>query len=382
MSINTRKLPKRTYAEAIEKDLKKKMVFLGGPKQVGKTTLAQSFIKNFKPGHQAYYNWDNEKDRKILKDQDWNKNEPLIILDEIHKRKGWQTFVKGIWDTWKGVQNYLITGSARLDTYRKGGDSMLGRYHYYRIHPYTLPELGYNEDNLNLIFQFGGFPEPLIEQNEVELRRWHNQRISKLVRLDLRDLENISDLDKVEALAEALPSRVGSLLSYRSLAEDLEVSDKTIKRWVQLLDSLYYCYQISPYGSAKIKAIKKAQKLYLWDWSQIQDDSFRFENMVASHLLKLAHYNYDVLGLKSEVRFIRDETGKECDFVFIKNGKAEFAVECKLNSSQASSSFLFLKSKLNIPRWYQVNLNEKSKKIEPHFSILSFADFCKEIEAI
>jgi predicted AAA+ superfamily ATPase len=140
---------------------------------------------------------------------------------------------------------------------------MLGRYHYYRIHPFSLPELGISPENLKVLFQFGGFPEPLLAQDETELRRWHLQRVSKLVRIDLRDLENVSDLDKVELLAEALPSRVGSPLSYKSLADDLEVSDKTVKRWVQILDSLYYCFLIPPLGSSKIKAMKKARKWIL-----------------------------------------------------------------------------------------------------------------------
>jgi predicted AAA+ superfamily ATPase len=260
------------------------MVFLGGPRQVGKTTLAISLINKFKPGHQAYLNWDNDESRKLILKSAWPKNEPLIIFDEIHKRKGWQTLVKGIWDTWKENQKFLITGSARLDIFRKGGDSMMGRYYYYRIHPFTYPELMAKKvtnlkpiEYVQLLFKFGGFPEPLLKQDEVELRRWHLQRVSKLVRVDLRDLENISDLDKVELLAEALPSRVGSLLSYKSLAEDLSVNDKTIKRWISILDMLYYCFQITPFGAPKIRAIKKAPKLYLWDWSQIEDPGFRFE---------------------------------------------------------------------------------------------------------
>jgi hypothetical protein len=173
---------------------------------------------------------------------------------------------------------------------------MLGRYHYYRTHPYTLPELGINKKNLNILFKYGGLPEPLISQDETELRRWNLQRISKLVRIDLRDLEDVSDLDKVELLAEVLQSKVGSELSYKSLAEDLEVSDKTVKRWIKILDSLYYCYLIAPFGSPKIKVIKKTTKLYLWDWSQVEDDSYKFENMVASHLLKLCDFWQDVLG--------------------------------------------------------------------------------------
>lgn len=360
------------------------MVFLGGPRQVGKTTLSTSLIKNFKDGHTGYLNWDTETDRKKILNSDWSKEEPLIIFDEIHKYKTWQRLVKGIWDKWKNTQKFMITGSARLDTFRKGGDSMLERYHYYRIHPYTLPELGISEENLKLLFQFGGFPEPLVEKDSKELRRWHLQRVSKIVRVDLRDLKNITDIDKVEVLADTLPSRVGSLLSYKSLAEDLEKSDKTIKKWIQILDSLYYCYLIYPYGSSKIKAIKKTPKLYLWDWSQIEDESFRFENLLASHLLKWCDYMQDAEGFKTELRFLRDETGKECDFVVLKSGKPIFAVECKLNDNNLSDSIKYLKSKLasQIPFWYQVTLNQPTKIIEPNVKSVSFIKLCEELKLI
>ena len=381
-SIKKSSLPQRIYVESIKKDLLNKMVFMGGPRQVGKTTLALSFLKKYQPGHLAYLNWDDEISRKVLLKGEWSKEEPLIILDEIHKKKGWQRFVKGIWDTWKGTQRFIITGSARLDIFRKGGDSMMGRYHYYRIHPFTLPELGINAENLKLIFKFGGFPEPLISRDETELRRWHLQRVSKLVRIDLRDLENVSDLDKVELLADTLVSRVGSPLSYKSLSEDLEVSDKTVKRWVQILDSLYYCYLIPPLGSQKIKAVKKSQKLYLWDWSQIEDPGIRFENMVASHLLKLCDYWQDVQGYKSELRYIRDESGKEVDFVVVRDKKPLFAIECKLSDSDVAPSLLHFKEKLDIPKWYQVNLDGKSRIINPNFSVVSFAKLCEELSLI
>lgn len=376
-------LPNRIYEELIRKDLGKKMVFLGGPRQIGKTTLSQKFINKYHDGHPAYLNWDNDESRQIIQKNLWPKDQPRIILDEIHKRKGWQNFVKGLWDTWKNTVNFIVTGSARLDLFRKGGDSMLGRYYYYRIHPYTLTEMGGGQENIKKLFEFGGFPEPLVRLDKIELKRWHLQRLAKIVRVDLRDLENVSDLDKVELLADTLESRVSSTLSYKSLAEDLEVSDKTVRRWVQILDSLYYCYILPPFGSSKIKAIKKAQKLYLWDWSQVQDPGARFENMVASHLLKYCHFQEDVFGERIELRYIRDETGKECDFVVIKNRKPIFAVECKINSTDISPSLLYLKQRLNIPMWYQVFLgDQKSRIIEPDFKILSFEDFCSAVELV
>jgi predicted AAA+ superfamily ATPase len=260
---------------------------------------------------------------------------------------------------------------------------MLGRYHYYRIHPFTLNELGITSQNLKTLFTFGGFPEPLIEQDEIELRRWHQQRVSKLVRFDLRDLENINDLDKVELLADNLHTRVASILSYKSLAEDLEKSDKTIKNWIRILETLYFCFTIPPFGSSKIKAIKKSQKLYLWDWSQVEDEGARFENMVASHLFKLCHYWEDVLGFRAELRYIRDETGKECDFVVLKNRKPVFVIECKIKDKNLDKNLIYFKDRLDIPKWYQVFLEDgEARIISPDLKIISFIDLCREIELV
>ncbi len=202
------------------------------------------------------------------------------------------------------------------------------------------------------------------------------------MRIDLRDLENVSDLDKVEILAESLSTRVGSLLSYRSFAEEIAVSDKTIKRWIEIFDRLYLCYLILPYGAPKIKATKKSKKLYMWDWSQVEDPGSRFENLVASHLLKLVDYWQDVLGYRSELRYIRDDKGVECDFVVLREKKPVFAVECKLNDTATSSSLLILKSKMNIPHWYQVHLGDKKKIVDPNFTVLGFQDFCREVDLI
>lgn len=358
------------------------MVFIGGPRQVGKTTLAQTFIPNFHDGHRAYLNWDNELHRQLILKGDWSKEEPVVIFDEIHKRKAWQSLIKGYWDTWKNTQKFVVTGSAKLNIFRKGGDSLLGRYYYFRIHPYTLPELGISSENARALFEFGGFPEPLLSRDSTELRRWHLQRIAKVVRVDLRSIENVVELDKIEVLAETLESRVGSLLSYKSLAEDLEVSDKTVKRWIEMLSNLYFSYLIYPFGAQKMKAIKKTPKLYLWDWSQIADPGAKFENMVASHLLKLCDYWQDVLGHRTELRFLRDQNGRECDFIVIKDKAPVFAVEAKLSQDKVSDSVLSWKNKIKGIPWYQVNLEGQKKIIAPDLKVLNFVDFCKELELV
>ena len=254
---------------------------------------------------------------------------------------------------------------------------MLGRYFYYRLHPYSLPELGNNDENLDRLFQFGGFPEPLIENNIKSLKRWHMTRTSHLVRSDLRDLENVIEIDKVELLAEVLPLRVGSPLSYKSLAEDLEISPKTAKRWVGILDTLYYCFCIPPYGHKDIRSVKKEQKLYLWDWSQIDDDGIKFENMVACLLLKFCHYHEDADGDKMELKYLRDTDKREVDFIVIKNRKPIFGVECKHNNDSLSKNIHYFKERTPISRFYQIGLDGSERQVDKNVVMTSFSRFCQ-----
>lgn len=370
-------LPKRAVEEQIKEDLQSKMVFLGGPRQVGKTTLAQRLIAGYKDGHPAYLNWDSAEDRKIIREQTWPKSETLIVLDEIHKSRGWRNTVKGVYDKLKNTQSFLITGSAKLDTLRKGGDSLLGRYHYYRLHPYSLPELGISMKHLECLFTYGGFPEPLSKENNRTLGRWHLHRMEKIVYGELRDLENIQQLNKVELLAEELPRRVGSPLSMKSLAEDLEVDPKTIKRWVEILETLYYSFRIAPYGPPRVRAVKKEQKLYQWDWSQIVDHGIRFENMVASQLLKFCHHHRDVNGVNMELRYLRDTDSREVDFVVLKNRSPLFAVESKLNDPTLSKHIPYFHERTPIPKFYQVSFDGTYKEVSKSITLCSFSKFCE-----
>lgn len=369
-------LQTRYLTPFIENDLSERMVFLGGPRQVGKTTLSQSLIKSYSDGHPAYLNWDLIEHQNLIKNRGWPKEEKLIVLDEIHKFKNWRNLIKGFYDTLKNTHSFLITGSARLDHFRKGGDSLLGRYHYFRLHPYSLNEIGNSKTNLQRLFQFGGFPECYHRQDEKFLRRWHLERINKLVKTDLRDLENIQNLDKMQMLAEELPNRIGSPLSYKSLAEDLSIDFKTCKRWIQILDSLYYAFTVSPYGVPKIRAVKKEQKLYLWDFSQVEDPGARFENMTACQLLKYCHFMEDTEGYKMELRYIRDTDKREVDFVVLKNRKPMFAVECKLSEKNISNHIIYFSERTSVPKFYQVHMEEGEKQISDKISVLSFRKFC------
>jgi predicted AAA+ superfamily ATPase len=369
----------RGISQFIEDDLSKKMVFIGGPRQVGKTTLAKSLLWTDK----AYLNWDFVEDRqKILKNEIPTQYKRLVF-DEIHKYKNWRSLVKGYHDVHKDKMRIIVTGSARLDHFRKGGDSLMGRYHYYRLHPFTLDELSFlpKKRNLDDLLKFGGFPEPLLLKDNRELKRWQNERVYRVINDDLRDLKNVKEISQIELLASVLPSRVGSPLSYNSLAEDLQVAPRTIESWITTLDHLYFSYRIAPYGAPKIRAVKKENKLYLWDWSMVEDKGFRLENMLASHLLKYCHFHEDYNGEKMELRFLRDTDKREVDFVVIKNKKPIFAVECKTGEKGLSPWIKYFQERTPIPKFYQVHLGTKDYGDEQLGRVLPFEKFISLIWA-
>ena len=374
-------MKKRYLVPHILRDLNEKMVFIGGARQVGKTSLAKYIAENYFK-HYDYLNWDARDDRKNILQSQFKGNAEIILFDEIHKYKDWKNYLKGQFDKHKDDFKILVTGSARLDVYRRGGDSLMGRYYYYRLHPFSLAEFlergneivpfkeivfqesgKETKEALEIALKFGGFPEPLLKQNEKELRRWHNQRVERLVREDIRDLENIRELSLLHVLVDILPDRVGSLLSLNSLREDLSVAHKTVAHWMDILERFYYHFRIYPFHHKKIRSLKKEPKLYLWDWSEVPDErGARLENIVASHLLKMCHFLNDVEGYKTDLHFLRDAEAREVDFLVTESGKPWFAVEVKSNSREVSKSLPYFGDRLDIPFLYQA-VSEKDVDI-------------------
>ena len=307
------------------------MVFVGGPRQVGKTTFALTFLPEPKAKHPAYLNWDDLNTRSTLLKGMLPSNRKCIVFDEIHKFAGWRNLVKGFYDTNKLEISFIITGSARLDYYRKGGDSLQGRYHYYRLHPFSLRELNANptKNDVEWLLKFGGFPEPCLRAEEKFWRRWQRERLHRVIYEDIRDLESIKEISMLDMLAEDLPNRIGSPLSVKKLKELLQVAHETVERWLKIFERMYYSFRLPPYGPPGIRAVKKEQKLYLWDWSMVSDPGSRFENFVACQLLKYCHFIEDTEGFRMELRFLRDTDKREIDFVVLKEGLPLFAVESK-----------------------------------------------------
>jgi hypothetical protein len=364
--------------------LKRKMVFVGGPRQVGKTTLALSLLgPAATERHSAYLNWDDPQARPRIRRGELSPDQPTVILHEVHKYARWRGLVKGLYDTEKSFRSIVVTGSARLDHYRKGGDSLAGRYRYYRLHPFSLPELaatvgGPDGEHLAALMRFGGFPEPLLAQDERSLRLWQRERTTRVIRDDLRDLERVREISLIEQLVDALPERVGSPLSVKSLREDLEVDHKTAERWLSILENLYVCFRIPPFGARRIRAVKKEQKLYLWDWSMVTEPGPRFENMVGSQLLKYCHMQEDVEGHRMELRYIRDTDRREVDFVVIQNKRPLFAVECKTGDKNASTAARYFGERTSIPIFYQVHLGDRYFQ-SGKTVVLPYARFCREL---
>jgi predicted AAA+ superfamily ATPase len=366
----------------VRESLEKRAVFIGGPRQVGKTTLALALIgKGADTRHPAYLNWDYAPSAERIRKTQLPLSEGLLVFDELHKFKLWKRWVKGVIDVEKGHRKIVVTGSARLDVYQKGGDSLFGRYRYVRLHPFSLNELGGRDRDsaLNRLFTFGGFPEPLFSEDPRELRLWQKERMRRIIREDVRDLSLIQNLTGLESLAETLPDRVGSPLSLQSLSEDIQVDHKTIKRWIATLEAIYFCYRLPPYGASKIRAVKKEQKLYLWDWSSIVDPGARWENLVASQLLKYCHWMEDREGETMELRFLRDTDKREVDFVVLKNRKPLFAVECKSGEKAISPSIHYFAERTPIPVFYQVHRGSKSYGTD-RIRVLPFTRFCDELK--
>lgn len=358
----------RYLTSSILEDLREKMVFVGGPRQVGKTTLAVELIgPHFR--EPARFNWDKMSDRRRILASAWPGSADLIVLDEIHKFRKWKRFMKGEYDTQKERYKFLVTGSARMDVFRTGSDSLMGRYHYYLLHPFSLAEIhGQKSENppfqeisigaarsgLDVLDKFGGFPEPFFRQDERAWRRWQNERNERLFREDIRDVESVRDLNAMKVLSDLLPSKVGSLLSVNTLREDLDISHRTASHWLDILETFHSHFRIYPYTQKFYRSIKKAPKLYLWDWSEVPNEAERFENLVASHLLKFVSWLHDREGHRAKLYYLRDADQREVDFLVAVDEKPWFAVEVKTQDESASSNLSYFKEKLKIPFAYQV----------------------------
>jgi predicted AAA+ superfamily ATPase len=340
----------RSQTDRILKDLDKKMVFLSGPRQVGKSWLSRGLMERF--GGSVYLNYDSPDDREILKSRSWPGGTPLLVLDEIHKMEGWKNWLKGVFDTRREGVRILVTGSARLDTFRQSGDSLAGRYFHHRLLPFDLKEARSAGSPLSLqhFIERGGFPEPLLAGDPDDAGRWRRQYLDGLIREDILNFENIRNLRSMNLLVELLRQRVGSPLSYTSLAEDIGASPNSVRQWISVLEALYIVFRIHPHTGNLARSLLQQPKLYFFDTGLVTgDNGVRFENHVAVTLLKEILLREDRDGKVRRLGYLRTKEGREVDFALVEEDKTVLMVEAKWSDRAMSPSLQWLRDKIGCP---------------------------------
>ena len=370
---------KRIYQALIAQHLSqlRQMVFLMGPRQVGKTTVSLASASE-RPNH-FYFNWDNPNERLLFIEgpnaiarqaslNELTENIPILVFDEIHKYGKWKNFLKGFFDLYEKKAKIIVTGSARLNIYKKGGDSLMGRYFYYRIHPLSVaeivspilieqeirPPLPISENDWAALLEHGGFPEPFIQRSKSFSHRLRTMRKDQLFREDIRDGTRIQELGQLELLAELLRKQAAQSMDYQSLAKKVGVSIDTVRRWLEVLKSFYYCFSIQPWSKNIARSLIKEPKLYLWDWSLVDEEGHRNENLVASHLLKATHFWNDRGFGEYGLYYLRTKDKIETDFLVTKDNKPWFLVEVKTKAKGLSPALYHFQQATGAPHAFQL----------------------------
>lgn len=372
---------RRYLEEFIKRDLDKKMVLVSGPRQVGKTTLSRQLF-----GSYAYLNFDSGPDREMIRRLEWDRKAKLVIFDELHKMKNWKSWLKGVYDTEGIPPAILVTGSARLDLYRRGGDSMAGRFFSYRLHPLSVREIRdylheKPEDVVHQLLRLGGFPEPYLGKDEEAARRWRRTHIDTIIRQDILDLEKIRDLKSVEILIDLLRMRVGTPISMNSLADDLQVSPHTVGHWLRILEQLCVVFPVRPYHRNIARSLLKAPKYYFYDVGDVKDDlGVRLENLVATALLRELHLIEDTTGKKTALHYLRDKEKHEVDFLAVTDGRPVLMAEVKSGDDSFERSLFHFKRYFPTVRAVQAVLGLKRRKSSEGVEMTAVHEFLDELE--
>lgn len=353
---------KRAQENHIIQDLHKKMVFLVGPRQAGKTYLAKRIARAFK--QTTYLNYDSHKDQTIIQQEAWLNDTELLILDELHKMADWKNYLKGVYDTKPEHLKILVTGSARLEVYREIGDSLAGRYFLHHLLPFSPAELhALKQDyTLDQLMNRGGFPEPYLSDSDTDAERWRLQYTESLVRSDILDFKSINNLRAIQQVFELLRRRVGSTLSYQSIAEDVGTSPITIKKYIEIFEALYIVFRVTPFSNNIARSLLKEPKVYFFDTGLVEgDDGARFENLVANSLLKACYVARDIKAKDFKLHYIRTKDKREVDFALCLNNKIEQLVEAKLSQTDIDKNLVHFAQK------YELNALQLVKNIKKEY---------------
>lgn len=373
----------RYLEKYIRKDLKEKIVLLSGPRQVGKTTLSVQLERSY-----VYLNYDATSDRQIIRAEEWNRDTRLVIFDELHKMKNWKSWIKGIYDTEGNLPAILVTGSARLETYKKGGESLAGRYFPYRLHPLTVKEICQYRDEgsrkaLDRLIKMGGFPEPYLKNSEKFAKRFRRIHTDTIIREDVLDLEKVRDIKSIEILIDLLKTRVGSTTSYTSLANDLQVSVHTVKHWLQILENMYIIFPVRPYHKNIARSILKESKYYLYDTGAVEGDlGAKLENTVACALIKELHFIEDTTGSRVALYYLRDKEKHEVDFLTVVDNRPVSMIEVKVSDDHFSRSLFRFQKYLKNAKPYQIVYDLKHKRSKDTASMLHAHEFLKNFQIV
>ena len=371
-----------------------RMSFICGPRQIGKTTLAQNHLDNLNQ-IKNYHNWDGMTLRQqfasnplffieniALPFSSGQKisieKRPWIVFDEIHKYPQWKNILKGYFDEFKNKINFVITGSARLDYFRRSGDSLVGRYFLFKLHPLHPHDLtgtilnrevawhpklrmpAFDEpdktfqDATKQLYDLTGFPEPLSVATRDFYERWKNNHISLITGEDIRDLTKITNIEKLQTLLFLLPERVGAPLSLNNLKGILGCAHASVQNWLEALKTVYLVFDIVPYTARLKRSVRKERKYYLWDWGLLEDQGKRFENFIAVQLQRaVSAWNEWGKG-NYQLMYVRTKDGREVDFVIAENNKPYILVESKKNDKSLATNLEFFKERIPVPLAFQV----------------------------
>jgi predicted AAA+ superfamily ATPase len=381
---------KRIYTTMIEHHLAdfRQMAFIAGPRQVGKTTCSKMLAAQCDQSH--YLNWDNTNQRKLLMRgpdavatslhlMTASKAKSLIVFDEIHKYRKWKLFLKGFFDLYEDQASIVVTGSTKLDLYRRGGDSLMGRYFLYRMHPLSVAELlttslrkseiissqCLGKDKFQQLMTYGGFPEPFTKADRQFSNNWQRLRKQQLLKEDIRELSQIQDLAHLEFLIDILIEEASTQLNVATISNQLNIAQSTITRWINTLKTFYFCFTIKPWHQNVRRAIRKMPKIYLWDWSLVKDIGKKHENFIASHLLKAVHFWIDSGFGDYDLFYLRDKEKREVDFLVTKDRKPWFLVEVKTSSNaKISENLVYFQELLKVPHAFQVVIDMDEVEID------------------
>lgn len=369
----------RIQQSAILKDLQKKMVLLAGPRQAGKTTLAKTIGETFQLTR--YLSFDRPEDRRVIEQEEWRPNTELLILDEIHKMDGWKNYLKGIYDTKPPHQKILVTGSARLEVFKQVGDSLAGRFFLHRLMPLSPAECLQSgvDYSIEKFLERGGFPEPFFAEMLVDANRWRLQYIDSLVRHDVLDFDNIHNLKAIQLVFELLRRRVGSPISYVSIAEDVHIAPTTVKKYIQILEALYIVFQVTPFSNNIARSLLKEPKIYFFDTGLVEgSEGARLENFAAVCLLKNVYAKIDYLAELYSLHYLKTKEGIEVDFALVKNGTIERIIEVKQSDKEPAQGIRYFHEKYGYAA-SQVVQYLKGERMHSGIEIVELNSFLKSL---